>query len=94
MIHKILLAYPKAEIYCFTLFQCSRRQDEGENVIEGQFNSTIRYIANYFHCNIVDLYADSGITWENYAEYTGDGLHPNAAGMDLITDCFVRALKK
>ena len=91
MLHKILIAYPKAEIYCFTHVPNSRRIDT--EVLE-QYNDTIHYIADYFHVNVVDLYAESGVTYDNCEEYTGDGLHPNAAGMDLITDCFIRALKK
>ena len=46
-------------------------------------------------CTLVDIYTDIGITPENLATYMGDRiLHPNYAGMDLITQCFIEALRK
>ena len=51
---------------------------------------------------LVDLYKDSGITFDNYKNYyvdeTKDGvgrwLHPNKEGMDKITQCFYNAMRQ
>ena len=50
--------------------------------------------------NIVDLFNNTGITIENFTEYNCDpnayftlsSLHPNEAGMDLITECLIDAV--
>ena len=55
-----------------------------------EYNAEIRKIAEYFDCYLVDIAAIEGY---EYADYTNDGLHPNEAGMDLITDYFARMLK-
>lgn len=55
-----------------------------------KYNDTIRSIAKYFKCHVVDIAAIDGYEYE---KYTSDGLHPNEQGMDLITDLFVRTLK-
>lgn len=89
MIHKMTTKYDKADIYVFTLPENERRVDEVEL---GKYNQTIRYIADYFGCKIVDL---AGIEGYSCQKYCGDDahLHPNQQGMDVITDLFVRALK-
>lgn len=57
------------------------------------FNEIIVQTAQNYGCTLVDLYNDTGITPENLSTYMGDRvLHPNYAGMDLITDCFLDAL--
>ena len=57
------------------------------------FNAAIRETAETYNCTLVDIYSDTGITSANLATYMGDGqLHPNYAGMDLITKCFMDAL--
>jgi lysophospholipase L1-like esterase len=89
MIHKIKNTYPNSEIFCFTLNPSTRRTDR--ELLE-EFNDTIRYVAEYFDCGIVDLYKASGFTWENCKIFTGDGIHPNDTGMEMIASCFQRAL--
>ncbi len=91
MIHKIQTAYPNARIFNFTHLQNNTRKDY--EALEG-FNDAIRYASEYFDCELVDIYNDSGINAENLSVYTSDGLHPLANGMDLISDCFEKALIK
>ena len=85
-IHKAVTKYADADVFVFTLPPCS-----GANLEElGQYNDIIRAVAKEFGCYVVELGAVEGYT---PAAYTDEGLHPNEAGMDLITDLFVRSLK-
>ena len=43
--------------------------------------------------NVIDLYNESGINGSTITSYTVDRLHPNAAGMDLITKVVVEKVK-
>ena len=86
-LHKITQKYKKADVYAFTLPYNGRNDD---TATMDKYNDTIRSIAKYFKCRVVDLAAIDGY---DYSKYTSDGLHPNEQGMDLITDLFVRTLK-
>lgn len=89
-VDKILTKYKGVDVYCFTLLPAAGNPTQ-EDLIK--VNDIIRKIADKYDVNIVDLYNDSGITYENYSTYLGDGLHPKAAGMDAITQTFVNKLK-
>ena len=99
MVNNIRLSYEDAEIFLFTHipYTC---YNVARSIISPEelelFNNVIRDIANNVKkCNIVDLYSDSEINIDNYKTYMGDqGLHPNALGMDKITEAFVNALIK
>jgi len=94
MIHKIIKKYPDAEVYCFNLLP-EAVSNGASTADQVEFtNSIIFKIADKFDLNKVDLYNNSGITVSNVSSYTKDGLHPNALGMDLLTDVFVNALKE
>ena len=87
MIHKMTERYGDADVFIFTL------PANGTNkytALLDEYNAEIRKIAEYFDCYLVDIAAIEGY---EYAKYTNDGLHPNEAGMDLITDHFARMLK-
>ena len=87
MIHKMTERYADSKIFIFTL------PANGTNkytALLDDYNAEIRKIAEYFDCYLVDIAAIEGY---EYADYTNDGLHPNEAGMDLITDYFARMLK-
>ena len=60
--------------------------NEGKELTEYQLGMR----SGYFDCYLVDIAAIEGY---EYAKYTNDGLHPNEAGMDLITDYFARMLR-
>lgn len=87
MLHKITQKYGKADVYVFTLPYNGTNKD---TAAMDKYNDTIRSIAKYFKCRVVDIAAIDGYEYE---KYTSDGLHPNEQGMDLITDLFVRTLK-
>ena len=86
-LHKITQKYGKADMYVFTLPYNGTNKD---TATMDKYNDTIRSIAKYFKCRVVDIAAIGGYEYE---KYTSDGLHPNEQGMDLITDLFVRTLK-
>lgn len=86
MVDKMTKRYADSDIYIFTL------PANGTNkytALLDDYNEQIRKIAEYFDCYLVDIAAIEGY---EYSNYTSDGLHPNEAGMDLITDHFVRML--
>ena len=58
-----------------------------------QFNQVIRDIASETEgVEVVDLFRSLNFTRETIKPYTADSLHPNAKGMRLISNCFIRAL--
>lgn len=60
-----------------------------------KLNDQIRQIAKENpNVEVVDLFSSLNFTRESIKPYTGDGLHPNAEGMRLISNCFIRALYK
>ena len=78
------------DIFVCTLPPESRTCDKAEEL--EFFNEQIREIeGNIDNCYVVDLFSDSGITYDNYMNYTIDDgslrVHPNRFGMDLITNC-------
>ncbi|MBQ8762318.1 MAG: hypothetical protein IJZ26_03325 [Clostridia bacterium] len=92
MIESMVNKYTAADVYLFTLVPNKTRVDDATMQ---QYNAVIKEAAETYGCNVVDLYADSGITYDNCSDYMGDGsgaLHPNPAGMDLITECFKKVL--
>ncbi len=91
MIHKMLQKYPDADIFCFTVMPISARVNQAQME---SINTIIKGVANYFNLPIVDLYANTGVTWANASEYlASDGIHPNANGITCITNCFNTALE-
>ena len=97
MLHKMTVRYPHAEIYCMTL--TARRDPDKEDSFAdvGQptaFNAELADIIGHFGCTVVDL-ENCGIDKDAaiFDKYMGDGrVHPNAAGMDLITQSVVSAM--
>lgn len=94
MLDKMKLRYPEAEIYCCTIAEVSRWNDEtGEkfpymnahSLTAKDYNAWITAIAQTRDVNLIDVY-NCGLTYENANENTSDGTHPNAAGAKLIAD--------
>lgn len=94
MLDKMKLRYPETEIYCCTLAEVSRWNDEtGEkfpymnahSLTAKDYNAWITAIAQTKDVNLIDVY-NCGLTYENANENTSDGTHPNAAGAKLIAD--------
>lgn len=95
MISGMKVRYPDAEVYLFTPVYTTNVNSgvSPDDVV--YFNDAIKATAQKYGCTLVDLYGDSGINKTNLSTYMGDGkLHPNYAGMDLITQCFLDALCK
>ncbi len=96
MLHKIKQRYPNAEIFCFTLLNNCKLNEQSSIKLKN-FNSALKSVADYMNCYVVDLYTDTGITAssESAGLYFGDRhLHPNRNGMTAIANCFLSALYK
>lgn len=105
MLERIMKTYPTATVICCTMNECERTTDEigfpernkvGETVAD--YNNVIEKLAKAFGAMIVDHHS-CGITYYNldsymsdYSSSTGEGLHPNAAGMALIAKKTVKDL--
>lgn len=93
MISGLLETYEAADVYLFTLLYTTNVNSGVNPADVVAFNEIIEQTAQRHGCTLVDLYNDTGITPDNLSTYMGDRvLHPNYAGMDLITDCFMDAL--
>lgn len=90
VLDKISHRYPEAKVYCFTLlpFVQSATQPTA-------FNSDIEKLAEYFGVGFVDLY-NCGFSTEqsSFDTLMTDTLHPNAAGMTLVANAFVDAVRE
>jgi len=98
MLHKMTERYPDAEIYCMTLLPRRATDYTGDSITDvGQptaFNAELEQVITHFDATVVDL-EHCGITSDAAAFdlYMGDKrVHPNAAGMDKMTEALVRAL--
>lgn len=93
MLDKMHRWYPDAEIYCCTIAEVSRWDEEGETfpfqnehgLTAKNYNDCIKAVAHAKGDAVIDVYG-CGITYENAKEYTSDGTHPNAAGAALIAE--------
>ncbi len=88
MIHKIRKNYPDADVFCCT-FPDNTITASSMNV---KYNTVIKNIASHYKANIVDFYGTE--LSKSFGDYTIDGLHPNAEGMDIMTDTILEAMKK
>ena len=61
---------------------------------EDDYNEAIRTLSNNLDVHLIDLYLRSNINSLNIGTYTVDKLHPNALGMDLITETVVSSINK
>lgn len=99
MLNKLQAKYPSAEIYCCTLHQMGNFGTEtpyvefvnGIGLTAADYGEAIAGIAKNRGLSVIDLY-ECGITVENLNETTSDGVHPTAAGMDLIAEAVKKAI--
>lgn len=106
MLERIMKTYPLATVICCNLNECERTTSVsvgfpelnkiGETVAD--YNNVIEKLAKAFGAILVDHHS-CGITYYNLESYmydwsssTGEGLHPNAAGMALIARQTVKDL--
>ena len=88
MLHKMQQRYPNAEIFCMTLMP--RRGDQAQPT---EFNASIKAIAQHFGCGVVDLGNLFSSNTAEFDKYIADQkVHPNKAGMDLMTQAVVNAM--
>lgn len=95
VLHKIIRRYPHVEVFCMNLLPRRDRNADGLGQ-PTEFNESLAEIVSYFGCHTVDLF-HSGIPTECEAFdrfFPDSRVHPNALGMDVITECFVKAVKK
>lgn len=98
MVYRSINKYRNAEIYCFTLLPNESQNQYNREMYE-LYNAGIRGIVKHFYDSgkkvyLVDLYSDSGITQDLalFDLFLANTLHPNAKGMDVITNCFLSSL--
>lgn len=99
MLDKLLAGYPPAEIYCCTLLPVGDYGTQTpyvdfvttDGLTAADYSRTIVQIAENKGLVVVDL-QDCGITIDNLAEMTTDGVHPTADGMACIAEAVKRAL--
>lgn len=98
MVYRTLNKYKNAEVYCFTLLPNESQNQYNREMYE-LYNAGIRGIVQHFKGTgqkvyLVDLYNDSGISQDLalFDLFLANTLHPNAKGMDAITNCFLSSL--
>lgn len=97
MLDKILTAYPTSEVWCCTLPQCERNAAEvfpeinGNGVPLNQFNKAIEELAFAFGVNVL-YHHKCGLTYQNFAVYNTDKLHPNKQGHSLMANSDIRQM--
>mgnify|MGYP002801328982 FL=1 len=87
MLIRLLKWYPKAHVICILPLYTS--QTDGANL--DRYNEVIKEECDFFGVPVVDT-RTAGITMFNRSLYLPDGIHPNAAGMQLICNCVQRCL--
>ncbi len=85
MVYKVVAQYPDAEVFLFN----NPAMNCGTAANREAYNRVFRQLADHYGCTVVDLY---GSALSGDSAYTLDGIHPNAAGMDVMTEAFADAL--
>ena len=107
MLHKIQVTYPNAEIYCFAVVPNAGGYLKTINSRVGNailFNEMVKGVANHYGAIVVDLFeafnvdpdGDGVVVQEDFDVFQthfNNDPHPTASGFDVITDCFVDAVK-
>ena len=102
MLTKYKTLYPNAQIICMTCPVVTsytdyetkagaaiRKNKLGLTILD--YNNVIRQVAAGFGCKVIDAYY-CGLTPENSALFTKEGIHPNACGMQLIANYVLMSL--
>lgn len=100
MIDKLESKYPLAEIYCCTLLPVGDYGTKtpyvdfvnGDGLTTADYAGVIERIAENKGLSVIDL-QDCGVTIDNLAEMTSDGVHPTAAGMACIAEAVKEAIE-
>ena len=108
MLHKVKVAYPEAEVYCFTVlpnFLNEMTMSSIQLSTTYAFNDMIKAVAEHYDGIIVDLFErfaldsdkDGIVVQEEldaFQSYFGEDSYPNALGFDLISESFVDTIVK
>ncbi len=86
MLYKVKKNYPNATVFCFN----NPTMRTGNAADRNAYNAAMAAIAQHYGIHVVDLYGSSIST---YGSYTHDGIHPTAAGMELMAQAFAQSLK-
>lgn len=103
LLHKISVTYPDAEVYCFAVLPNSGGYLSTVNkrlVTVYPFNEMVRGVADHYGAHVVELLEyfqldpdGDGVAvqedFDRFHTYFHNDPHPNAAGFDVITECFV-----
>jgi lysophospholipase L1-like esterase len=89
--------YPKAQKVIMTpLHRSNEDKPSSQNEPLKTYVEIIREVAEYYSLPVLDMYENSGIQPNipaNSQAYTVDGLHPNDAGYELISELVIKFLK-
>ncbi len=93
MLYKLVKKYPAARIFvCTNLDDTARDQNTGYPSNNGagistyEWNKNVKEVAEALGARVIDLHA-CGLNYMNIASYCVDsGLHPNAAGQQIMAD--------
>ena len=99
MVSKAQKMYPSAKIYCCTILDDARRDEDagypstnGNGVTVNTWNQSIKEIGEALGASIIDLHA-CGVNYANISSYVVDaGLHPNKAGMAKMAEKVISQL--
>ena len=94
MMYKLTQKYNSADVYCFTIPEMQAITLDNYNNLRLAYNYAIQKIARHYGCTLVDL-ANTDLSSANTAytiDNNGEFVHPNAEGMDIMTDAFIDAL--
>ena len=92
MLHKMTQRYPDAEIYCLGMLSRRDPDHDGREVVPPptSFNAELKAIVERFGGTYVDVESCIPATASEFDRYMSDRrVHPNAAGMDKITEAVV-----
>jgi len=98
-IHKIMIAYPDAEIYCCSLLECKTADTDnrypvintnGEYLLD--FNNRIKEIAEGLGVYFIDVHSCGINYWNGYGDTLVDTTHPNVKGAGLVSRCISNAI--
>lgn len=93
MLSAIKTNYAAATVYCCTILPESRNADKQNELIS--FNQAICELSEEYGCDVIDFY-ENITDWDYLKDTFVDGsmrVHPNANGMDKLSNCAIDKMK-
>ena len=101
MLSRMIATYPDAEIYCMLPSICQNAMGNGRRNALNEFNDAVEYMVDYFagqgkKVYLVDLNHDCGLVNVEVVRnhYYCNNVHPDKAGMDMITSCLISEIQE